>query len=247
MLIFPAIDLFGGRAVRLAQGNFQRVTDFGPDPLRIALGYLEAGASWLHVVDLDGAQAGGWRNLEVIARIAAATPIPVQAGGGARDRGQIEAALNQGIARVIVGTAAVESIDRVADWVAAFGDRLAVSLDARDGSVMAWGWTAASPLNVFALAETLKTKGVARFIYTEIQRDGMLGGVDLAGLRKLLPLGLPVIVAGGVHSYADIEQLRDAGAEGAIIGRAFLEGRLDVREAVRIAGARPGSVSAHVI
>ncbi len=239
MLIFPAIDLIGGRAVRLAQGNFQRMTDFGPDPLRIALGYLEAGASWLHVVDLDGARAGGWRNLEVIARIAAAAPIPVQAGGGARNRGQIAAALDHGIARVIIGTAAVESVDRVAEWAAAFGDRLAVSLDARDGYVMARGWTAGSPMNVLALADALKANGVARFIYTEIQRDGMLAGVDLDGLRKLLPLGVPVIVAGGVHSYADIEQLRDAGAEGAIIGRAFLEDRLDVREAVRIAGARP--------
>ncbi len=240
MLIVPALDLIGGRAVRLAQGDFQRMTDFGPDPLRIALGYLEAGASWLHVVDLDGARAGGWRNLEVIARIAAAAaPVPVQAGGGARDRGQIAAALDQGIARVIIGTAAVESDAGVAEWAAVFGDRLAVSLDARDGYVMARGWTAGSPLNVLALADSLKANGIARFIYTEIQRDGMLAGVDLDGLRKLLPLGVPVIVAGGVHSYADIEQLRDAGAEGAIIGRAFLEDRLDVREAVRIAGARP--------
>lgn len=235
MLIFPAIDLLDGHAVRLAQGNFLRVTAFGPDPVSLAHRYADAGAPWLHVVDLDGARTGAWQNLELIASIAGSVPIPVQAGGGARDWNQISEAFDRGIARVIVGTAAVESTNRVADWAAQLGERLIVSLDLRDGRLLARGWTSESGLALLPLAEKLKAAGVARVIHTDTRRDGMLAGIDLSSLRALLDLGIPVIVAGGVTSYADIEELRDAGAEGVIIGRAFLEGQLDVVEAIRVA------------
>lgn len=237
MLIFPAIDLLDGQAVRLAQGDFQRVTAFGPDPVSIAHRYADAGAPWLHVVDLDGARNGAWQNLELIASIAGSVPIPIQAGGGARDWNQISAAFDRGIARVIVGTAAVESADRVAEWAAQLRKRLIVSLDVRDGRPLARGWTREPDVALLPLAEKLKAAGVARVIHTDIRRDGMLAGIDLSSLRALLDLGISVIVAGGVASYADIEELRDAGAEGVIIGRAFLEGQLDVVEAIRVASS----------
>src|SRR4029077_2534774 len=131
MLIIPAIDLLGGRAVRLKQGDFARVTDFGPDPIALARGFVEAGASWLHVVDLDGARLGHWGHVDVIAEIAAAAGVPVQAGGGARDLAQIATALERGVARVIVGTAATESLARTASWAARFRPRLLFTLDTR--------------------------------------------------------------------------------------------------------------------
>jgi phosphoribosylformimino-5-aminoimidazole carboxamide ribotide isomerase len=187
------------------------------------------------VVDLDGARSGGWRNLDLIAQIAGSVPVPVQAGGGARDAGQIEAALERGVRRVIVGTAAVEMPERAAAWCAAYGDRLAISLDARDGRLVARGWTAQSSIRTISLAAQLAAAGASCFVYTDVRRDGTLEGIDVAGLSGLFRLGVPVLVAGGVTTYRDLERLRDAGAAGAIVGRAFLEGRLDLRRAIRIA------------
>jgi len=235
MLIIPAIDLLGGRAVRLEQGDFARVTDFGPDPVALARGFAAAGASWLHVVDLDGARLGHWCHLDVIAEIAAAAGVPVQAGGGARDRGQIDAALERGVARVIVGTAATESLARAASWAARFGPRLVFSLDTRDRRVLTQGWRNESAEDSVALAEKLRDLGACRFIHTDTVRDGTLRGPDLSGLSSLLPLGVPILVAGGVASYTDLEAIRDAGAEGAIVGRALLEGKIELGPAQAIA------------
>ena len=193
MLIIPAIDLLGVRAVRLEQGDYARVTDFGSDPVALARGFVEVGAPWLHLVDLDGARLGHWCHLDVITRIVAAAGVPVQAGGGARDLAQVEAALERGVARVIVGTA-TESPAMAASWAA----------------------------------------GARRFIHTDTARDGTLGGVDRSGFSALLPLGLPVLVAGGVASYADLEAIRDAGAEGAIVGRALLEGKIELGPALAL-------------
>ena len=235
MLIIPAIDLLGGRAVRLKQGDFARVTDFGPDPIALACGFVEAGASWLHVVDLDGARLGHWCHLDVIAEIAAAAGVPVQAGGGARDLAQIEAALERGVARVIVGTAATESLARTASWAARFGPRLIFSLDTRDRRVLTQGWRNESAEDPVGLAEKLRDLGARRFIHTDTLRDGTLRGPDLSGLAALLPLGVPVLVAGGVATYADLEAIRDAGAEGAIVGRALLEGKIELGPALTVA------------
>jgi phosphoribosylformimino-5-aminoimidazole carboxamide ribotide isomerase len=235
MLIIPAIDLLGGRAVRLEQGDFARVTDFGPDPIALARGFAEAGATWLHVVDLDGARLGHWCQLDVIAEIAVAAGVPVQAGGGARDLAQIEAALGQGVARVIVGTAATESLSRAASWAARFGPQLVFSLDTRHRKVLTEGWRTESAQDPVALAEKLRDLGARRFIHTDTVRDGTLRGPDLSGLAALLPLGVPVLVAGGVATYADLEAIRDAGAEGAIVGRALLVGKIELGPAITIA------------
>ncbi len=235
MLVIPAIDVLQGKPVRLRQGDFARVIGVAGTPLGLATAFAEAGAEWLHVVDLDGARSGGWQNLDLIAEMAASVPVPVQAGGGARDAGQIEAALGRGIRRVIIGTAAVETPGRAADWCAAYGDRLAISLDVRGGRLMARGWTAQSPVQTLTLATALAATGASCFVYTDVRRDGTLGGIDVDGLSGLIGLGVPVLVAGGVATYGDLEQLRDAGAAGAIVGRAVLEGRLDLRHAIRVA------------
>jgi phosphoribosylformimino-5-aminoimidazole carboxamide ribotide isomerase len=241
VLILPAIDLLGGRAVRLEQGDFARVTDFGPDPIELAGRYAAAGAPWLHVVDLDGARAGHWSHLDVIADIAASVQVPVQAGGGARDLAQVEAALERGVGRVIVGTAATESIARAASWAARFGPRLIFSLDTRDRKVLTRGWLQQSEEDPVALAEKLRDAGAQRFIHTDTKRDGTLRGPDLSVLSALLPLGVPVLVAGGVATYEDLEAIRDAGAEGAIVGRALLEGTIELGRALTVAVAGPGT------
>jgi phosphoribosylformimino-5-aminoimidazole carboxamide ribotide isomerase len=233
MLVIPAIDLLEGNPVRLRQGDFGRVIGVAGTPLGLATAFADAGAEWLHVVDLDGARNGGWRHLDLIAEMAASVPIPIQAGGGARDSGQIEAALERGVRRVIVGTAAVESPAQAAAWCAAYGDRLAISLDARGGRLMARGWMSRSRVETITLAAALAAAGASCFVYTDVRRDGTLGGIDVEGLGGLLQLGVPLLVAGGVATYRDLERLRDAKAAGAIVGRALLEGRLDLRRAIR--------------
>ena len=159
--------------------------------------------------------------------------MPVQAGGGARDLAQVEAALERGVARVIVATA-TESPAVAASWAARFGERLVFSLDTRDRRVLTQGWRRASSEDPVSMAETLRDAGAQRFIHTDAARDGTLGGPDLSSLSLLLPLGVPVLVAGGVASYADLEAIRDAGAEGAIVGRALLEGKIELGAALRL-------------
>jgi len=239
MKVLPAIDLLDGRPVRLRQGDFEQVTRFDDDAVALARRFDAAGAEWLHVVDLDGARAGRWRNLEVIARLVAATSLPVQAGGGVRETGDIEAALELGVARVVVGTAAVASPAVFERWATRYGDRIAVSLDVRGERLAVQGWTAESPDSLLTVASALKAAGAQRFIHTNVSRDGTLGGVDLAGLQQLMPLGLPVIVAGGIAGLDDVRALRDAGAEGAIIGRALLDGSLDLVDVLRVAAGQP--------
>ena len=236
MLILPAIDLTGGRVVRTVGGDRGRLLEYPIDPLTIARRYAEAGAPWLHLVDLDGARAGAFLNLPLIERIARAVPIPVQVGGGARSLPQVRAALDAGAARVVVGTAAVDRPEEVAGWGAEFGQRLVVALDARAERLLADGWEREvdADRSLMAVARRLAEGGVARFIHTDVQRDGTLAGPDLAGLQALLALGRPVLVAGGVGGEADLHALREAGAEGVIVGRAFLEGRLDVRRAIAL-------------
>jgi len=241
MKVLPAIDLLGGRPVRLRQGDFDQVLRFGDDAVALARRFAATGAEWLHLVDLDGARHGGWRNLEIIARIVAAVSVPVQAGGGARELRDVDAALEVGVARVVLGTAAIASPTTFGRWAGRYGDRLAVSLDARGDRLAVQGWTAESSSDLLTVARQLKAAGARRFIHTNVRRDGTLGGVDLAGLRGLGPLGLPVLVAGGIASVDDVRAVRDAGAEGAIIGRALLDGTLDLDEALRAAG-KPAAV-----
>lgn len=222
--------------MRLIEGDFERVTAFGQDPVGLARRFAAEGAPWLHLVDLDGARAGRFVNLELIAEIAAAVPVPVQVGGGARRMEDVDTALGQGAARVIVGTAAIESSATFAGWTARFGDRLAVSLDIRGNALATRGWAEESAIDFDQLASSLRAAGVARLIYTDVRRDGTLSGVNLEGLERLRPLGLPVLVAGGVGGYRDLEMLRDAGAEGAIVGRALLSGVIDLARAMALVG-----------
>src|SRR5712691_3225898 len=235
MLILPAIDLLDGGPVRLEQGDFSKVTPFGRDAVTLARRFAADGAPWLHLVDLDGARAGHWRNLDLIAEIADAVDVPVQAGGGARQMDDVQAALDRGVARVIVGTAAIESPQGFRGWADRFGERLVVSLDVREGSLAIRGWTEASRTDLLTVAWDLRSAGATRFIHTSVRRDGTLQGVDLEGLTALAPLGLPVLVAGGIAGYADIAALAVAGAEGAIIGRALLDGTMDLAETLRLA------------
>ncbi|MGH7903015.1 MAG: HisA/HisF-related TIM barrel protein [Candidatus Dormibacteraceae bacterium] len=235
MELIPAIDLIEGRVVRLFQGDLTRVTVYPAEPVALALSLVAGGATRLHVIDLEGAFAGGWRNLDAIRAIAAAVTVPIQAGGGARDLVRIRAALAAGVDRVIVGTAAVESVEKVKGWAAELGPSLVVSLDSRGGEVLSQGWRAAGHGSLLPLATELRAAGVQRLVHTDIRRDGTLRGADLAGLRELRPLGLPVLVAGGVTTYRDLEVLREEGAEGAIVGRALLEGRLALERGLAVA------------
>ena len=241
MKVLPAIDLLDGRPVRLRQGDFGQVTRFSDDAVTLARRFEAGGAQWLHVVDLDGARGGQWRNLPLIAEVVAAVSVPVQAGGGARQPGDVEAALELGVARVVVGTAAIASPTAFEGWARRYGDRIAVSLDVRGDRLAVEGWAVESADSLLTVASALKAAGARRFIHTNVHRDGTLGGVDLSGLQSLVPLGLPIIVAGGIAGLDDLRALRDGGADGAIIGRALLDGSLDLRDALRVAtGHRVG-------
>lgn len=227
--VYPAIDVLDGRVVRLAEGIRERVTVEGGDPADAARRFAAEGASFLHVVDLDGAFSGS-PSPGLVASVAAAG-VPVQAGGGYRDVVSIDAALAAGAARVMVGTAAL-SPSFLADASRRFGERLVVAIDARDGRVAVEGWTRASDLSPAELAARCAEAGVRRLLVTSTRRDGSLAGPDLALLEDVLPCGLPVIAAGGVASLDDLLALRDTGCEGAVAGSALWRGRFTLPEAL---------------
>ena len=231
--VYPAIDVLDGRVVRLAEGVRERVTVEGGEPVDAARRFAAEGASFLHLVDLDGAFSGS-PSPGLVEGVAAAG-VPVQAGGGYRDAASIEAALAAGAARVMVGTAAL-SPGFLADAVARFGERLVVAIDARDGRVAVEGWTRASDLSPAELAARCAEAGVRRLLVTSTRRDGLLAGPDLALLEDVLPCGLPVIAAGGVASLDDLLALRAAGCEGAVAGSALWRGRFTLPEALAAVG-----------
>lgn len=236
MLVIPAIDLLDGRPVRLVQGRYDRVLSYDADPVELAERYGALGASWLHVVDLDGAREGRWANLDRISEIAAAAGVSVQAGGGARDRASVEAALSRGVQRVIISTAALADAHLLETLVGDFGEAIVVSLDARHGRLLARGWLADTGEGLAEAARRMVACGVRRLVHTDTLRDGTMVGVNLEGLSQLLPLGAAVMVAGGISNYGDLERLRDSGAEAAIVGRALSEGSLDLEKALAVAG-----------
>lgn len=227
--VYPAIDVLDGRVVRLAEGVRERVTVEGGDPADAARRFAAEGASFLHLVDLDGAFSGS-PSPGLVASVAAAG-LPVQAGGGYRDAASIDAALTAGAARVMVGTAALSPAFLV-DAATRLGERLVVAIDARDGRVAVEGWTRASDLSPAELAATCAEAGVRRLLVTSTRRDGSLAGPDLALLEDVLPCGLPVIAAGGVASLDDLRALRAAGCEGAVAGSALWRGRFTLPEAL---------------
>ena len=234
MEVIPAIDLRGGRCVRLHQGDFDRETVFSDDPLAMALHWQEQGGSRLHVVDLDGAAAGEPAHLELIASIVSALDIPVQVGGGIRSASVARTWLEAGVDRVVIGTAAVRDPGMVRDICREQGsERVVVSVDARDGMVALQGWTEASEVSVLDLAQNMRRMGVERLLYTDISRDGMLTGPDLATNAQLVQdTGMAVLASGGVSSLEDIRRLVPTGVEGVIVGRALYTGAVILREAV---------------
>ena len=238
MILFPAIDLKDGRAVRLQQGDMARATVFNDDPAAQAKIFVEQGFEYLHIVDLDGAFAGKPVNAAAVERILGAVKIPLQLGGGIRDQATIEAWLGKGIKRVIIGTAAVRNPALVKEAARAYPGRIAVGLDARDGTVAVEGWAETSTLSALDIAQRFEDAGVAAIIYTDVARDGMLKGLNLdATIALAEKISIPVIASGGLASIADVRALLEARArklEGAIAGRALYDGRLDAAQAIAL-------------
>jgi phosphoribosylformimino-5-aminoimidazole carboxamide ribotide isomerase len=238
VILFPAIDLKDGVCVRLEQGDMGRATVFNGDPAAQAKGFKAAGFEYLHVVDLNGAFAGHPVNARAVEAILESVPLPVQLGGGIRDNATIAAWLEKGVARVIIGTAAVRDPDLVKQAARDWPDRIAVGLDARDGRVAVQGWAETSDLAVLELAQRFEDAGVAAIIYTDISRDGLLKGLNLDATVALADaVSIPVIASGGLASIDDIRLLlepRAAKLAGAIAGRALYDGRLDAAEALRL-------------
>ena len=238
MILFPAIDLKNGEAVRLQQGDMARATVFNRDPAAQARAFAEQGFTYLHLVDLDGAFAGKTVNAAAVERILAVVKIPVQLGGGIRDRTTIDAWLNKGVARVIIGTAAVRDPPLVKAAARASPGRIAVGLDARDGQIAVEGWAKTAALSALELARRFEDAGVATIVYTDVNRDGMLGGLNLdATIALAESISLPVIASGGLASLADVRALLEPRAqklEGAIAGRALYDGRLDPAAALAL-------------
>jgi phosphoribosylformimino-5-aminoimidazole carboxamide ribotide isomerase len=239
MLIFPAIDLKGGKCVRLRQGRADQETVFSDDPVAMGLKWQAAGAKWLHVVDLDGAFGARPRNLETIRALRQALSIPMQLGGGLRTLETLALYIDLGLDRLILGTAVLKDPDLVARACAAYPGRIAVGLDARDGFLAVEGWTETSRQTAIEVAQTLVPLKLAALIYTDILRDGVKRGVNLEATKALAQaVPLPVIASGGVSSLEDIAALlplEPLGVIGVIIGRALYDGSLDLAAAIRLA------------
>jgi len=241
MIVYPAIDLRGGRCVRLQQGDFRAETVFAQDPVEVARRWFREGAQWLHVVNLDGALGrSGASNLRALEQILAAVDLPVQFGGGLRSAEEVDRLLGLGVARVVLGTVAVENPQVVEEALACHGaERVCVAIDARAGRVAIRGWARSSSVGAVDLAQRMADVGLKRVLYTDIDRDGMLVGVNLeATVRLASASGLGVIASGGVASLDDIRALREHaqdGIEGVVIGMALYRGTISLPEALRIA------------
>jgi phosphoribosylformimino-5-aminoimidazole carboxamide ribotide isomerase len=231
VILYPAVDILDGQAVRLVQGDFSARTVYVDDPLDAALAWVEAGARALHVVDLDGARAGAPRNLEAIRRICAETQVPVQIGGGVRAAPHLDAALEAGAARVVLGTAAYEDPPLLESVLANHGDRVAVAVDVRGGRVSAAGWTQDTGLEPLAAIARLQQAGVRAIVYTNVDRDGMLEGPDLDEARRVADAVEGTLVwSGGIGELAHLEALATLPLEGVIVGKALYERRFTVAE-----------------
>ena len=245
MTVYPAIDSKGGRCVRLTQGRADAETVYAEDPAGVAAGFKAAGSAWVHVVDLDGAFAGEPRNLETVERIVG-LGLRVQLGGGMRTRASVDRVLSMGVARVVIGTRAAESNSFISELVAAFGDRIAVGIDAKAGKVAVKGWVDTTGTSALGLARRMDTLGVATLIHTDIGNDGMLTGPNLSAQESILgAVGAKVIASGGVSSREDVTDLialreNYPNLDGVIVGKAIYEGRVTLAELLSIA-AGPGA------
>lgn len=239
LALIPAVDIRDGRAVRLLRGDYEQETRYDADPLTAAARWVGGGARTIHVVDLDGARAGKPVNLRIVARIAAGVDAEVQAGGGLRDRGAVEAVLAAGAARAVLGTSAQRDPDLVGDLAQLYGDRIVASVDARGGRVAVEGWEESTGTRVEEAIRRLGARGVSSFVYTPVEVDGTLEGPVLAGLEPILEAcdatGAKLIYSGGVGSLQDLTELAALGAPsltGVIVGRALYEGRFTISEAL---------------
>lgn len=235
MKIFPAIDLFGGQAVRLYQGDYNQMTVYDPDPLNTVRKFEAAGAKHLHLVDLEGAKTGQTTNLPTIQRLASQTGLFLEVGGGIRNMDTIRRYLDAGASRVILGTAAVTDPDFTAQAVAQYGEKIAVGADLKDGKVAIKGWLETSQDTWEVFFERMQTLGVKTIICTDISRDGAMGGTNLDLYRLLADrYAMAIIASGGVSSLEDIRALKAAGAAGAIIGKAYYTGAIDLAQAIAL-------------
>jgi phosphoribosylformimino-5-aminoimidazole carboxamide ribotide isomerase len=236
--IVPSIDLRGGRVVRLKQGDYGRQINYDVDPLDVARSYADAGATWLHIVDLDGAKEGRPAQSDLIAKIIAASGMRVQAGGGIRGTADVQRLLDAGASRVVVGTKAIEDwawFESLARDDAKFAGKLVLALDAKDGIVATRGWTEASGRAAVDIAKQISGWPVGAILYTDVAKDGMLQGPNLEHTRRLAEAGdVPVIASGGVGNIEHIRALTTIPAWGVIVGRSLYEGTLDLREAIRV-------------
>ena len=236
MLIFPAIDLFEGKAVRLLKGEYDRMTVYNDDPLSVARDFASQGATCLHLVDLEGAKSGTTPNIDTIRRLAVETELFTEVGGGIRSMDTVRTYLTAGVDRVILGTAAVKDESFLKEAVAAYGERIAVGVDIRDGKVAIHGWTETSGIDAMEFMARLEEIGVRTVICTDISRDGAMAGTNHNLYRQLSEqFSLQIIASGGVSSIEDVRELAARNLCGAIIGKAYYTGALSLREAIEVA------------
>jgi phosphoribosylformimino-5-aminoimidazole carboxamide ribotide isomerase len=232
--IYPAIDMRGGKCVRLLQGDYSKETVYGDSPVDMAKTFVEAGSEWIHMVDLDGAKAGSRVNDKHVLAVANDLGAKVQIGGGIRTEEDIDYYLSNGVQRVIIGSLAVSQTEKVKAWLKKYGSRLAIGLDAKDGYVATHGWIETSQLKAVDLGRELAEAGAETFIFTDIATDGMLSGPNVEAVVELArATGKEVIASGGVSSMEDLRLLKESGVAGAIVGKAIYTGRISVKEAVR--------------
>ncbi|MBN2981484.1 MULTISPECIES: 1-(5-phosphoribosyl)-5-[(5-phosphoribosylamino)methylideneamino]imidazole-4-carboxamide isomerase [Cohnella] len=236
-ILYPAIDIRGGKCVRLVQGDYNQETVYGEDPVAVARDWEAQGARWIHLVDLDGAKAGRPVNDELIGRIAQAVKVPVQVGGGLRTEADVERLVGLGVSRVILGTAAIEDRAFVTKVLESYGEKVAIGIDARNGFVATRGWLETSEVKAEELAVSLAAEGAQTFIFTDISRDGMMGGPNVEAIVRLARVsGRTVIASGGVSKPEDLERLAeqaDQGVGGAIVGKALYTGSIKLADAVK--------------
>lgn len=231
MIIFPAIDIQNGQCVRLTQGDYAQQTVYHQQPVEVAKAFEQEGAKFIHLVDLDGAKSGQTPNIQTIAAIAQAVNIPVQVGGGVRSIEKVQQLIEQGVQRVIIGTAAIQNPAFLQKAVEQFGDQIAVSIDARNGFVATEGWTTTSEVKALDLIQSLEQIGVATIVYTDIFKDGMMSGPNFKELGEVnQATTMQVIASGGVTQVSDVEQLGRMDLYGAIIGKALYEGTIQLNQ-----------------
>ena len=233
MEIIPAIDLIDGKCVRLIQGDYNQKTIYNDDALEVAKDFLKSGAKLIHVVDLDGAKAGKITNIEVIKRLCD-NNVPIEVGGGIRSFNDIDLLLNIGVKRVILGSIAVQNQDFLKEAITKYGtDRIVLGLDCKNGFVAIKGWLEDSKLSDIEMLNIFKSFGGLNVIYTDISKDGMMSGVSIDNIKKLIPSKLNIIASGGVSSIEEVIKCKNAGCSGAIIGKAYYTGKINISEAIK--------------